>query len=175
MLIRAAVPADAPAIWQIIAPAIRAGETLALDRDMSASAGLAYWLAPEKSVFVVQADDGTLLGSYYLCANHRGGGRHVANAGYITAAHATGRGVARAMCAHSLIEARARGYRAMQFNIVISTNTRAVALWQAMGFAVVGRLPKAFEHPTLGFVDALVMFRTLNEPPVAGADDPGPV
>lgn len=174
MLIRPAEPADAPVIWQLIAPAIRAGETLAIDRDVSESAGVAYWLAPEKTVFVAQGEDGTLLGSYYLRSNNPGGGRHVANAGYVTAAHATGQGVARAMCAHSLAEAWARGYRAMQFNFVISTNTRAVALWRAMGFTIVGRLPGAFEHPSLGFVDALVMFRDLVEPSAAGAVGPGP-
>ncbi|MBV8239051.1 MAG: GNAT family N-acetyltransferase [Sphingomonas sp.] len=86
---------------------------------------------------------------------------HVANCGYMTAAAATGRGVARAMCAHSIDHARARGYRAIQFNFVVSTNERAVRLWESFGFAVVGRLPGAFAHPTHGFVDALVMFRTL--------------
>jgi ribosomal protein S18 acetylase RimI-like enzyme len=79
----------------------------------------------------------------------------------MTAADATGRGVARAMCAHSLEHARAAGYRAMQFNIVVSTNERAVRLWQAMGFEIVGRLPEAFDHPRLGYVDALVMYRRL--------------
>ncbi len=161
MLIRPATPADAPAIWQIIAPAIRAGETLAVDRNASESAAIAYWMAPEKTVFVAQRDDGALIGSYTLRANSAGGGRHVANAGYVTAPDASGQGVARAMCAHSLDEARARGFRAMQFNFVISTNTRAVALWQAMGFTIAGRLPGAFEHPSLGFVDALVMFQPL--------------
>ncbi|MFC7607556.1 GNAT family N-acetyltransferase [Teichococcus aestuarii] len=90
-----------------------------------------------------------------------GGGAHVANCGYMTAAAATGRGVARAMCAHSLEHARARGYRAMQFNCVVSTNERAVRLWQAMGFEILARLPGAFRHPTAGEVDALVMFQAL--------------
>ena len=102
-----------------------------------------------------------VVGSYYLRANNRGGGAHVANCGYIVAPAAMGRGVARAMCAHSLDRARERGFRAMQFNFVISSNERAVRLWQSCGFAIVGRLPGAFEHPRLGFVDALVMYRTL--------------
>ena len=88
-------------------------------------------------------------------------GRHVANCGYMTSAAATGRGVARAMCAHSLEHAKARGFRAMQFNFVVSTNERAVRLWESMRFEVVGRLPRAFEHPKAGFVDALVMWREL--------------
>ena len=161
MLIRPARPDDAPAIWRVIGPVIRAGDTYALDRDMSEKAGIAYWLSSEKTVFVAEGEDGSLLGSYYIRANNAGGGAHVANAGYVTAANATGKGVERAMCAHSLDEARARGYRAMQFNFVVGTNSRAIALWQAMGFALVGRLPGAFHHPTLGFVDALVMYRGL--------------
>jgi ribosomal protein S18 acetylase RimI-like enzyme len=85
----------------------------------------------------------------------------VANCGYMTATHATGRGIARAMCAHSIERARERGFRAMQFNFVVSTNVRAVRLWESMGFATVGRLPQAFLHPTHGYVDALVMYQLL--------------
>jgi L-amino acid N-acyltransferase YncA len=161
MLIRPARTDDAPAIWPIIAPVIRAGETYALDCGMSEKEGIAYWLSSEKAVFVAENADGRLVGSYFIRANAAGGGRHVANAGYVTAAHATGQGVARAMCAHSLDEARTRGYHAMQFNCVVASNIRAVALWQSLGFAIVGRLPGAFHHPTLGFVDALVMYQTL--------------
>lgn len=161
MLIRAAGADDAAAIWAIIGPVIRAGETLARDRCVSESVAMADWLAPDKASFVAE-EAGVILGSYYIRANHAGGGGHVANAGYVTAGHATGRGIARAMCAHSIDAARARGFRAMQFNFVISTNARAVALWQAMGFAIVGRLPGAFDHPTHGYVDALVMFRALD-------------
>jgi ribosomal protein S18 acetylase RimI-like enzyme len=111
-------------------------------------------------VFV--AEDATgVIGTYYLHANQRGGGAHVANCGYMTAAHAGGRGVATAMCDHSLAEAAARGFRAMQFNFVISTNERAIRLWQRFGFKVVGTIPQAYDHPALGLVDALVMHRSL--------------
>lgn len=161
MQIRPATAADAPAIWSIIRPTIRAGETYTLDRAMPEAEALAYWLAADKDTFVVEDETGALLGTYYVRANQAGGGAHVANCGYMTAAAATGRGVARAMCAHSIEHARARGYRAIQFNFVVSTNERAVRLWESFGFAVVGRLPGAFAHPTHGFVDALVMFRTL--------------
>ena len=106
-------------------------------------------------------DGGQVLGTYYLRANFAGGAAHVANCGYMTARAAQGRGVARAMCEHSLDRARARGFRAMQFNCVVSTNTRAAALWEGLGFAIVGRLPGAFAHPTKGEVDALVMYRRL--------------
>jgi ribosomal protein S18 acetylase RimI-like enzyme len=111
---------------------------------------------------VFLAEEGSeVVGSYYLRANNRGGGAHVANCGYIVAPDAMGRGVARAMCRQSLDRARERGFRAMQFNFVISSNERAVRLWQSCGFEIVGRLPAAFDHPRLGFVDAFVMYRTL--------------
>jgi ribosomal protein S18 acetylase RimI-like enzyme len=161
MLIRPATPADAAAIWAIIEPTIRAGETYTLDRDMAEAEALAYWFGPDKAVFVAEADS-AILGTYYLRANQAGGGAHVANCGYMTAASATGRGVARAMAEHSLAEARDRGFRAMQFNFVVATNDRAIRLWQSLGFDVVGRLPAAFAHPAQGFVDALVMYRTLD-------------
>ena len=161
MEIRSATPADAAAIWSIIGPVIRAGETYALDRDTTEEEAIAYWMGEDRETFVAEGDEGEVLGTYYLKANQAGGGRHVANCGYMTSEAATGRGVARAMCAHSLDRARERGFRAMQFNFVVSTNERAVRLWESMGFEVVGRLRQAFEHPKAGFVDALVMWREL--------------
>jgi ribosomal protein S18 acetylase RimI-like enzyme len=158
--IRTATRADAAAIWAIIGPTIRAGETYSLDSDLSEDAALDYWLGTDKETFVAEAG-GEILGTYYIRANQGGGGAHVCNCGYMTAAAAAGRGVARAMCAHSLEHARARGFRAMQFNFVVSTNVRAVKLWQALGFDIVGRLPSAFQHPTEGYVDALVLYQTL--------------
>jgi len=160
MQIRPATADDHEAVWAVLEPAIRAGETLAWPRDMTREAALAYWTAADNDVFVAD-DHGAVVGTYNVRANQRGGGAHVANAGYVTAQAAAGRGIARAMCAHSLEHARARGFRAMQYNFVISTNERAVHLWQAMGFAIVGRLPGAFAHPAHGYVDALVMYRTL--------------
>jgi len=159
-VVRPAGGADRAAIWQIIAPTLRAGETYALPRDMSEADALAYWCAPDHATFVAEID-GEIVGTYYLRANQRGGGAHVANCGYMTSAAAAGRGVARAMCRNSQDEARRRGFLAMQFNFVVSTNERAVRLWQSLGFAIVGTLPDAFRHPTLGLVDAHVMFRTL--------------
>jgi ribosomal protein S18 acetylase RimI-like enzyme len=160
MQIRAASAKDTDAIWAILEPTIRRGETYTLPVDMSREEALAYWMSPGHDVFVAEEHD-KLLGTYFLRANQRGGGAHVANCGYITAVHATGRGVARAMCAHSLDHARARGFKAMQFNFVVSTNERAVRLWETFGFQIVGCLPGAFRHPTLGFVDALVMYLSL--------------
>ena len=127
---------------------------------MPRDAALAYWFSPGHEVFVAQ-EDAAILGTYFVHANQKGGGDHVANCGYVTAPHATGRGVARAMCLHSLDHAKDRGFRAMQFNFVVSSNERAVRLWQSLGFEIAGRLPEAFLHPTLGYLDALVMFRKL--------------
>jgi len=151
MLIRLAQPDDAPAIAAILMPVIRAGETYALDRGMSEAEALTYCLE----------DQGEVLGTYYLRANQAGGGAHVANCGYMVSAAARGRGVARAMAEHSFDAARAAGFAAMQFNFVVSSNEAAVHLWERLGFAIVGRLPEAFDHPRLGRVDALVMFRAL--------------
>ena len=158
--IRPAAADDAAAIWRILEPMIRAGETYTLPRDMNREAALGYWLADGHEVFVAAEGD-AVFGTYFLQANQKGGGAHVANCGYVTAAESAGRGIAAAMCAHSLEHARARGFRAMQFNFVVSTNDRAVKLWQRLGFDIVGRLPQAFQHPSRGLVDALVMYRML--------------
>lgn len=160
VFIRPANPADASEIWHCLAPMLQAGETYALPREWNREQALGYWLAPEKQSFVAVLE-GKIAGTYYLRANQAGGGAHVANCGYVTAPWATGKGIARAMCAHSLEQARKAGFRAMQYNLVISSNERAVRLWQHMGFSIIGRLPGAFLHPVLGEVDALVMYQRL--------------
>ena len=144
----------------MLAPVFRAGETYTVARDTSCEDALGYWQAPGHEVFVFE-ENGQILGTYFLRANQHGGGSHVANCGYVTAEHAVGRGIARAMCEHSLEHARARGFRGMQYNFVVSTNERAMKLWRSLGFEIVGRLPGAFLHPTYGYVDALVMYRNL--------------
>jgi len=160
IFIRAATADDSADIWRVIEPAIRAGETYTLPRDLSKGGALGYWLSPGHEVFVA-VHEGEIAGSYYLRANQDGDGSHIANCGYMTAPWAAGRGVARAMCRHSLDQARTRGFLAMQFNIVVSTNARAVRLWQSMGFEIIGRIPQAFRHPTEGLVEAYVMYREL--------------
>jgi ribosomal protein S18 acetylase RimI-like enzyme len=158
--IRAAEPADSDAIWAILEPVVRAGETYTLPLDMSRADALAFWFADGHEVFVAGID-GQIVGTYFLRSNQKGGGSHVANCGYITSPAASGKGVATAMCSHSLERAGARGFRAMQFNFVVSRNERAVRLWQRFGFDIVGRLPDAFLHPRDGYVDAYVMYRCL--------------
>jgi GNAT superfamily N-acetyltransferase len=161
MQIRPATPADHDAIWAILDPICASGEVFCVPRDGGRAAAFDYWFSgPGREVFVAEAEDG-ILGTSYLRPNQQGGGAHVANAGYATAPGAQGMGIARALLAHSLETARARGFRAMQFNFVVATNTRAVATWEAAGFATLARLPQAFLHPRLGYVDALVMHRRL--------------
>jgi L-amino acid N-acyltransferase YncA len=160
LTIREARPADSEAIWAVLEPVIRAGDTYALPDSMPRESALAFWFSSHHEVFVAE-DDAKILGTYFLRPNQQGGASHVANCGYVTAASATGRGVGRAMCAHSLERAKSRGFRAMQFNFVVSTNERAVRLWQSFGFRIVGRLPQAFLHPLAGYIDAYVMYRDL--------------
>lgn len=161
MIIRPATPADADSLWHILEPVIRAGETYDFPRDTGREAALAAWQAPGHQCFVAEDDSGRLVGTYSLHANRPGGGSHMANCGYMTAGDAAGKGVARAMCAHSLDTARARGFRGMQFNFVIASNERAIRLWHSMGFTTIGRIPDAFLHPVHGYTDALVMHQRL--------------
>ena len=151
---------DRDEIWAILEPVIRDGETYTLPHDMAREEALDYWFFGGHEVFVAE-DDGHVVGTYFLQANQRGGGSHVANCGYMTAPGERGKGVARAMCAHSLEHAKKSGFRAMQFNFVVASNERAVELWKSMGFETVGRLPGAFLHPAKGFTDAYVMYRLL--------------
>lgn len=160
MKIRPAKVSDEDAIAEIFLDVLKEGETFALPCDLGRDEALVFWFAPGADVFVCQ-DAGQVLGSYYLKPNHTGAGAHVANAGYIVDRSARGKHVGRLMAEHSVERARARGFQAMQFNFVVSTNEAAVHLWKSMGFDIVGTLPKAFQHPVRGYVDALVMFRQL--------------
>ncbi|MDO5657317.1 MAG: GNAT family N-acetyltransferase [Paracoccus sp. (in: a-proteobacteria)] len=160
LTIRPATAADHAAIWAILEPVYRAGETYSIPRDISADDALADWFAAPFTGFVAE-DGGAVLGVSHIGANRPGGGDHVANAGFATSPAARGRGVARALCRHALAWAKTQGFRAMQFNFVVSTNADAVHLWQSEGFAIAGTLPGAFAHPALGDVDAFVMYRRL--------------
>lgn len=158
--IRDALPGDGDAIWAMIEPVLRSGDSYALPRDWSAAQALDFWLGGDHVAFVAE-DHGRVVGTYYLRPNQQGGGAHVANCGFVTHPAESGRGIARAMALHALSLAARRGFRAMQFNFVVSANIRAIRLWESLGFAVVGRLPGAFLHPRDGYIDALVMYRSL--------------
>lgn len=160
-MIRPATPADWPGIWAMLEPVFRAGTTYAIARDITEVAARDYWLHTPAACYVHE-DAGSLLGTFYIRTNAQGGGAHVCNCGYITAQAARGRGIAKAMCLHSQTAATGLGYKAMQFNMVLASNTGAVRLWDSLGYDTVGRLPKAFDHPDLGFVDGFVMFKWLN-------------
>lgn len=139
---------------------IGAGDTFAFDPRTSREEALAFWCSAEARTYVAE-QDGLTVGSYFLRPNQHGGGAHVANAGFMVPSSARGHHVGRAMGEHCLAEARRLGFRAMQFNFVISTNESAVHLWQELGFDIVGTLPAAFLHPTMGYVDVYIMFRSL--------------
>jgi len=160
MNIRRAKNDDYDAIWAMVEPVIREGETYPLPRDLGREGGLAYWFAPDKDIFVAE-QNGHLVGLYYIRPNNQGPGDHICNCGYVTDATLRGQGIAQKLCQHSLEYARQSGYRGMQYNLVVSTNESAVYLWQKMGFRIVGTLPMAFHHPTEGDVEAFVMFQEL--------------
>lgn len=154
---------DWPQLWQILEGICRAGETYVFSREITEEQAKLIWIGTPQATYVVVDDDGrTLLGTYYLKANFPSLGDHIANCGYAVAANAYGRGVASAMCEHSLEQARERGYKAMQFNYVVSTNERAVKLWQRFGFQIIGTIPKGFRHATLGEVDVFIMYQNLD-------------
>jgi L-amino acid N-acyltransferase YncA len=158
--IRPAASADRDAIWNVFHEVVAVGDTYTFDPQISRAEALAYWFRDDTRTYVAE-EDAKVLGTYILKANQTGGGAHVANAAFMVPASARGKGVGRAMAKHCLSEARRLGFRAMQFNFVVSTNESAIHLWQQLGFKIVGTLPNAFRHPTKGYVDVYVMFRSL--------------
>ena len=160
MKIRAATEADRDAIWNIFHAIVASGDTYAFDPKMSREQALPYWFRADTHTYVAEKD-GRVVGTYILRPNQLGPGSHVANAAFMVASDAQGSGVGRKMAEHCLGEARRLRFRAMQFNFVVSTNTRAIHLWEQLGFKIVGTLPGAFHHPEKGYVDVYVMYRSL--------------
>lgn len=160
--IRKAGEEDRPAIWQIFHAVVAPGDTYAFDPEMTYDEALGYWFAQGNWTYVAEQDN-SITGTYLLRANRSGPGSHVANAAFMVAPSVRRTGVGRAMAEHCLGEARRLGFRAMQFNYVVSTNEGAVRLWKQLGFGIVGTLPGAFRHPRLGFVDVYVMFKELGD------------
>lgn len=160
MIIRPATPADAAAIWRIFQAVVAPGDTYSFTRETTEREAVAYFLGPGITS-VVAEEDGHVIGMYKLIPNRIGRGSHVGNASFMVDPSAQGKGAGRSLGEHCLNEARRQGYEAMQFNFVVSTNTAGVNLWKKLGFEIVGTLPKAFRHATLGDVDAYVMHRFL--------------
>lgn len=160
VIIRAATEDDFDAIWPIFSQIVQAGDTYAYAPDTDQNQAREIWMRQPRASYVVE-DQGKILGTYYIKTNQAGPGQHVCNCGYMVASEARGRGLATAMCEHSQQQALRLGYKAMQYNFVASSNQGAIRLWTKLGFATVGRLPKAFNHPQQGFVDALIMYKWL--------------
>lgn len=160
--VRRAAPGDWAGIWPIFRAVVAAGDTYAFAPDIGEETARTLWTAPPACAYVATDARGEIVGTYFLKSNQPDLGSHVANAGFMVAPRAGGRGIGRALGEHALCEARALGFRAMQFNFVVSTNTRAVALWQALGFQIIGTVPAAFQHQALGrLVDVYIMHRVL--------------
>jgi ribosomal protein S18 acetylase RimI-like enzyme len=154
---------DWESVWAFIEPVFRAGDTYSYPVSITESAAFDLWVEQADATFVVEDEPGHVVGTYFLKPNQPGQGSHVCNCAYIVARAARGRGLASAMCLDSQRQAIARGFRAMQFNLVVATNTAAVSLWKTQGFAIAGTLPGAFLHPSNGYVDAYVMYKQLQD------------
>jgi L-amino acid N-acyltransferase YncA len=162
--IRPATDADFNAMWTIFQAHVAQGESFAHGPSASREESREYWFAPNASTFVAVKGEERILGMYKLQPNQVGRGDHVANASYMVSPNAQGVGVGRMLGEHSILEARRQRYLAMQFNYVVSTNSAAISLWKRLGFSIVGTLPKAYRHRRLGYVDAYVMYKLLEDP-----------
>ncbi|MDM7938338.1 MAG: GNAT family N-acetyltransferase [Cyanobium sp. CZS 48M] len=163
--IRAYEAADWAAVWALLEPVFRAGETFPHDPAISEPEAWALWVEQSQAVMVAIAATGAVVGTYYIRPNSLTLGAHVANAGYVVAEHCRRQGIGSRLCQHSLQEARRLGFRAMQFNLVVSTNTAGIRCWRQNGFQIIGTLPGAFRHKQLGYMDAYVMVQRLVEGP----------
>jgi len=158
---------DWDAVWTILRPVFQSGETYAFSPDITEREACRVWVDRPSATFVSVDETSQILGTYYIKANQPALGSHVCNCGYIVAEDARGKGIASAMCEHSQKEAVSRGFRAMQYNLVVASNEGAIRLWKRQGFDIIGRLPKAFRHLRLGFIDALVMYKELETDPIS--------
>lgn len=161
MQIRQAQDSDLDAMWHICQAVIAAGDALPFSDDFDRDTFRSHWFGSQVS-FVATTKAG-IVGMYKFGANYPGRGAHVASATYLVSPEAQGRGIGRALVEHSLAQAQDAGYRAMQFNYVVSTNAPAVELYKRLGFDIAGTLPKSFRHKQLGLVDAYVMYKHLSQ------------
>lgn len=158
---RIATIKDEEALWGILEPMVRKGGTYVFSLNKSKESMMGYWMGADKTTFVVERD-GELVGTFYLKANQEGLGDHICNAGFVVASVAEGQGIGRWMGEFAQVQAKSRGFLAMQFNFVIKSNQRAVQLWKSLGFAVIGEIPEAYRHPDLGLVPALIFHKKLS-------------
>lgn len=171
--LRAAGEADWDAIWPIYREVMVAGETYCDPPDVSYEDGRAEWMLPAPGETWVALDGGRVVGTSHLGPNRPDRGAHIANASYLVDASVRGRGIGRALVLHSLDRIREQGYRGLQFNAVVATNTGAVRLYEDLGFSTIGVVPGGFRHPSAGFVDLLIMYHDLAAPRVAGSASGG--
>lgn len=164
MIIRQAQADDFDAIWPLLRDVFRAGNTYAVDPQISKADAQAYWMTKAAATYVAEAEN-RVAGTYYIKTNQPGGGAHICNCGYIVAPSARGHGLASKLCEHSQTQAASMGYVAMQFNFVLASNTGAVRLWRRLGFDTIGTIPDAFNHPQQGLVNAFVMYKKLDALP----------
>ncbi len=148
-------------IWPFMEPNIRSGETYPYAMDMSSDEAYGMWVGVTEQAYVAEDETSQILGTYYIKPNQPTLGAHVANCGYIVAPESRGKGIATQMCEHSQAEALTRGYRAMQYNLVVATNDVGYRLWTKLGFETIGRLKGAFNHREHGYVDAYIKYKTL--------------
>ena len=160
MTIREATPNDIDGVWEIFEQVVKPGDTYAFDPDSSRDDMLKLWFAPTMRVYVAE-ENNKIWGTYFIKPNQAGLGAHIANCGYMVHPETRGRGLGKQLCGHSLVIAREMGYKGMQFNFVVSTNTTAVKLWQNLGFSIIGTIPGGFNHRQLGYVDAYIMFQKI--------------
>lgn len=160
MTIRKASEFDYDSIWSIFAEVIQSGDTYVFDPDTSKTELAKHWFMDYMTTFVAE-EDGMVLGTYIIKPNQIGLGNHIANCSYMVSSKARGKGVGKLLCEHSISYAKEQRYLGIQFNMVISTNTAAVALWKKYGFQIIGTTPKGFRHASLGYVDTYIMFKSL--------------
>jgi L-amino acid N-acyltransferase YncA len=161
MIIREADINDIDGIWEIFEKVVKGGDTFAFDPDTTKEEMIKLWLAPAMKTFVAE-ENGRIAGSYFIKPNQPGLGAHVSNCGYMVHPEVRGKGAGALMCAHSIVKAKELGYMGMQYNLVVSTNTKAVQLWERSGFKIIGTIPRGFHHKNLGYVNAYIMFREIS-------------
>lgn len=158
--IRIAKEEDYNQIWQIIEKVISTGDTYVFSPDSSRKKMLDFWCGKDKYTYVALLGQ-KIVGTFFMKDNFPDLGSHIANAGYITAPSETGKGIGKSMGKFSIQEAKRLGYKAMQFNMVVKTNDKAIRLWQKLGFKIKGEIPEAFNHKEKGLTDAYILWKKL--------------